>query len=169
MAALVAIILGSKSDRGIIKESGLINTLESMGIECEISCISAHRNPEELVQYVNAKRNSVDVFIAAAGMSAALPGAIAAYTGALTPVIGVALPSDEFPNCMDAAISITRMPPGVPVNFTGFGVPGLKNAAISAAQIIATNSASTRIALKKYITENTKPAQLCVEISGEEV
>lgn len=163
MTMLVAIVLGSKSDRKIVDESGLIKTLNSMGIECEISYISAHRNPKELVEYVNARRYSVDVFIAAAGMSAALPGAIAAYTGAITPVIGVALPSNEFPNCMDAAISITRMPPGMPVNFTGSGIPGLKNAAISAAQILAVGSEEMKARLNKYITDNTKSAQIRVE------
>ncbi len=164
----VAIVLGSESDRKIVDESGLTDTLDVMGIGWEMSYISAHRNSEALMGYVLAGSATVDVFIAAAGMSAALPGAITAICGGITPVIGVPLPSTEFPDCQDAMLSMLRMPPGMPVIVPGIGKSGLKNAAIAAAQILAIGSNDTAGKLCGYMDNTAKPAQQCVERSRAE-
>ena len=87
MEPYVAIILGSESDRKILDESEMTKDLDAVGIAWEISYISAHRNPRDLEDYVGG--HAITTFIAAAGMSAALPGAIAAITKAVVPVIGV--------------------------------------------------------------------------------
>lgn len=162
----VAIILGSKSDRDIVDESGLTKVLDAVGIPWEISYISAHRNPRELENYIDG--HAIDVCIAAASMSAALPGAIAAIKR-LVPVIGVPLPSNEFPECQDALLAMVQMPPGMPVLVPGIGKTGLGKAAIAAAQIRAVGSPEASNALDKYLSSNTKKAQLGVDSSWKEV
>lgn len=166
MGSFVAIILGSKSDRSIVDESGLMGVLEILGIPWEISYISAHRNPHDLENYIDS--HAINVCIAAAGMSAALPGAIAAVNR-IVPVIGVPLPSDEFPDCRDALLAMVQMPPGMPVLVPGIKKTGLGKAAIAAAQILAVGSPEVRNALEQYLSSNTKKAQVSVDSSWEEV
>lgn len=107
----VAILMGSKSDTSIAEKTSM--ALEEAGIAHEMRVISAHRNPNELDEYV--RNSDALLFIAIAGLSAALPGAIAARTR--KPVIGV--PVSTSLGGLDALLSIAQMPPGVPVACVG--------------------------------------------------
>jgi len=107
----VAILMGSKSDTSIAEKTSM--ALEEAGIAHEMRVISAHRNPNELDEYV--RNSDALLFIAIAGLAAALPGAIAARTR--KPVIGV--PVSTALGGLDALLSIAQMPPGVPVACVG--------------------------------------------------
>jgi 5-(carboxyamino)imidazole ribonucleotide mutase len=133
---LVSVVMGSKSDEGHLK--GLFGQLDQLGISWEKRVISAHRQPEKLGRYVNdAERRGIRVFIAAAGLSAALPGVIASAT--LRPVIGIPVPAGPLQG-VDALLSIVQMPGGIPVATVGLGSNGPKNAAHLAAQILSLNN-----------------------------
>ena len=122
----VAIIMGSESDRHIAK--GAIEILEKDSIEYDIQVISAHRNPEELDKYL--KNSDADIFIAIAGLSAALPGVIASRTSKV--VIGV--PVSSKLGGLDALLSTIQMPKGVPV--ASVGIDNGVNAALLAVRIL---------------------------------
>ncbi|MEA1966427.1 MAG: AIR carboxylase family protein [Euryarchaeota archaeon] len=107
----IAIILGSESDMDIADQ--VTGVLDGSGYDYDLQIISAHRNPEKLDDYV--KGSDALVFIAIAGLSAALPGVVAARTG--KPVIGV--PVSKKLGGLDALLSIAQMPPGVPVACVG--------------------------------------------------
>lgn len=107
----IAIILGSESDMDIADQ--VIGVLDGDGYDYDLQVISAHRNPEKLDDYVRG--SDALVFIAIAGLSAALPGVVAARTG--KPVIGV--PVSKKLGGLDALLSIAQMPPGVPVACVG--------------------------------------------------
>ena len=128
MSPKVAIIMGSKSDQAVADTA--IAVLEEHHIPYEVQVLSAHRNPAELDQYVTANEDSVAVFIAIAGLSAALPGVIAAKTA--KPVIGVPVSGRLLG--LDALLSMVQMPPGVPVGVVG--VDNGKNAALLAIRIL---------------------------------
>lgn len=123
---LVSIIMGSTSDRGIAEKAASI--LEKKEIPYEMKVISAHRNPNKLDNYV--EKTDSKVFIAVAGLSAALPGVIASRTE--MPVIGV--PVEAKLNGLDALLSIVQMPPGVPV--ATVGIDNAQNAAYLAIRIL---------------------------------
>ncbi|MEM2608601.1 MAG: 5-(carboxyamino)imidazole ribonucleotide mutase [Thermoproteota archaeon] len=125
--AKVAVVIGSKSDEELGKN--IIGFLESFGVECDYRILSAHRNPDELDEFV--KNSDAEVFIAVAGLSAALPGVIASKT--VKPVIGV--PKEVKLGGLDALLSIVQMPPGIPV--ATVGIDNWKNAAILAVEILA--------------------------------
>jgi 5-(carboxyamino)imidazole ribonucleotide mutase len=136
----VAVILGSKSDEPTIQET--MDLLAEFGIEAELVVASAHRNPERLREYVlGAAEQGVELFIAAAGGAAALPGAIAALS--TLPVIGVPLTSSALGG-VDALYAVSQMPPGVPVACMAVGVWGARNAAVFAAQILGLKYATIR-------------------------
>ncbi len=124
----VAIIMGSKSDQAVADTA--IAVLEEHSIPYEVQVLSAHRNPEELDRYVKESEDSVAVFIAIAGLSAALPGVLAAKT--TKPVIGVPVSGPLLG--LDALLSMVQMPPGVPVGVVG--VDNGKNAALLALRIL---------------------------------
>lgn len=125
--------MGSESDREVM--AVCIEELEKLGLQGELVVQSAHRQPKATVEYVEgALQRGAKVFIAGAGMSAALPGFIASLT--TKPVIGVPLASG-LPGGIDALYSIAQMPPGVPVATVAIGKAGAKNAAILAAEILA--------------------------------
>ncbi len=124
----VAIIMGSKSDQAVADTA--IAVLEEHSIPYEVQVLSAHRNPEELDRYVKESEDSVAVFIAIAGLSAALPGVLAAKTA--KPVIGVPVSGTLLG--LDALLSMVQMPPGVPVGVVG--VDNGKNAALLALRIL---------------------------------
>ncbi len=132
-AAFVGILIGSESDREAIQPAA--TELEERGIAYELEVRSAHRNPREVAEYAeSAAGRGVRVIIAGAGMAAALPGVVAAYTE--LPVIGVPLTSSKsVMGGLDALLSIAQMPPGVPVACVS--VNGARNAAILAARILA--------------------------------
>ena len=127
----VAVIMGSKSDLNKVEPA--INLLKEFGVSVDVRCYSAHRTPEELIEFVNvANVNGTEVIIAAAGMAAALPGVIASKT--VLPVIGLPISGSTLDG-MDALLSICQMPPGIPV--ATVAINGAKNAAYLALQIIA--------------------------------
>ncbi len=154
----VIVILGSESDRSLLDDSKALEFFREVGMPFELSYISAHRHATELTKYcVKKVENGTEVFIAAAGMAAALPGAVAAAIDGRCPVIGVALPSPEFMDAMDALLAITRMPPGVPVLCAGIGKAGLKNAAIAACQIVGLGDPDVCKKTRDWILQNKKP------------
>ena len=148
----VLIILGSKSDADVGKSAAKI--LEEFGVEHEILVASAHRTPDLLRDLV--RNTPAKVFIAIAGLSAALPGTIAAHT--LKPVIGV--PVSGKLN-LDSILSTTQMPPGIPV--AAVGLDRGENAAILATQILALRDErlaeklkEQREAMKKWVLEDSR-------------
>jgi 5-(carboxyamino)imidazole ribonucleotide mutase len=132
-APLVGIVMGSQSDMPAMEKAA--KELQARGIDHEVRVMSAHRDPETVASYAkNAKMRGLKVIIAGAGLSAALPGVVAAHTE--LPVIGVPLTSSmSVGGGLDALLSIAQMPPGVPVACVG--VDNAKNAAVLAARILA--------------------------------
>ena len=131
-APRVGIVMGSKSDMEAMEKAG--KELEGRGILYEIRVMSAHREPDVVDDYAkNAHMRGLRVIIAGAGVSAALPGAVAAHTD--LPVIGVPLSGRlSAAGGLDAILSIVQMPPGVPVACVG--LDNARNAAILAVQIL---------------------------------
>ncbi|HKG43345.1 MAG TPA: 5-(carboxyamino)imidazole ribonucleotide mutase [Gaiellaceae bacterium] len=130
---MVGILVGSDSDRERMQPA--LEELASRGIAHELEVRSAHRNPDAVAEYARgARARGIRVLIAGAGLAAALPGAVAAQTD--LPVIGVPLRSSlSVLDGLDALLSISQMPPGVPV--AAVGVDNARNAAALAARIIA--------------------------------
>jgi 5-(carboxyamino)imidazole ribonucleotide mutase len=128
----VGIVMGSKSD--LERMQAAAEELDKRGILNEVRVMSAHRDPDVVADYAkNAKLRGLVVIIAGAGLSAALPGVVAAHTP--LPVIGVPLTSSKsIAGGLDALLSIAQMPPGVPVACVG--VDNARNAAILAARIL---------------------------------
>ncbi|HMD56532.1 MAG TPA: 5-(carboxyamino)imidazole ribonucleotide mutase [Solirubrobacteraceae bacterium] len=129
----VGIVMGSKSDMEAMEKAA--RELEERGILHEMRVMSAHREPDLVAEYAkNARMRGLRVIIAGAGISAALPGAVAAHTD--LPVIGVPLSGRlSAAGGLDAILSIVQMPPGVPVGCVG--LDNARNAAILAAQILS--------------------------------
>ena len=130
---LVGIVMGSKSDMAAMEAAE--KELGERGIRSETRVMSAHREPDVVADYArNAKLRGLRVIIAGAGLSAALPGVVAAHSE--LPVIGVPLTSrTSVAGGLDALLSIAQMPPGVPVACVG--VDNARNAAVLAARILA--------------------------------
>ncbi len=150
--AKVGIVMGSKTDRDIVKPA--IDMLERLGIDYEVSIISAHRNPEKLREYgLKAEEQGFEVIIAAAGAAAHLPGILASWT--TVPIIGVPLPTSELKG-VDALLSIAQMPAGVPVACVGIGTSGAKNAALLAAQILGIQHKEVKEAYQRYKKEQAE-------------
>lgn len=129
---LVGIVMGSASDMETMEKAA--SELQGRGIPHEINVMSAHREPDTVAQYAKAaKSRGLRVIIAGAGISAALPGAVAAHTD--LPVIGVPLSGRlTAAGGLDAILSIVQMPPGVPVACVG--LDNARNAGVLAAQIL---------------------------------
>ena len=114
---LVGIVMGSKSDADVMQPA--LDVLDQLGIEYEVSVISAHRTPEKARQYgVSARGSGLEVIIAGAGGAAHLPGVLASWT--TLPVIGVPIPTSDIKG-LDALLSIVQMPAGVPVACVALG------------------------------------------------
>lgn len=152
MAVDVLIVLGSKSDSEVGNKAGEI--LDQFNIPHEMVVASAHRTPDLLRDLV--RNTTAKVFIAVAGLSAALPGTIAAHT--TKPVIGV--PVSGKLN-LDAILSVSQMPPGVPV--AAVGLDRGENAAILAVEILALKDERLteklrdhREAMKKFVLEDSR-------------
>jgi phosphoribosylaminoimidazole carboxylase PurE protein len=128
----VGIVMGSKSDMPAMEAAA--EELRKRGIGHEVRVMSAHREPDTVADYAkNAQMRGLRVIIAGAGLSAALPGVVAAHTA--LPVIGVPLTSSKsVAGGLDALLSIAQMPPGVPVACVG--VDNARNAAVLAARIL---------------------------------
>ena len=132
----VMIIMGSESDKPVMEESQ--KYLRYFVIENELGIASAHRTPDKVRELcITAQENGFGVIIAAAGMAAALPGVVSAYTS--LPVLGVPL-DGGLAGGIDALYSIVQMPAGLPVGTLAVGKAGARNAAILAARILALSS-----------------------------
>ncbi len=142
----VMIIMGSKTDESVMKESQ--HWLNWFGINNEMIVASAHRNPDKVRELmVTAKENGYGCVIAAAGMAAALPGVCAAYTS--LPVLGVPL-DGGLPGGIDALYSIVQMPAGLPVGTLAVGKAGARNAAVMAARIFALSESAIAQKLEEF-------------------
>ncbi|MES2014323.1 MAG: 5-(carboxyamino)imidazole ribonucleotide mutase [Patescibacteria group bacterium] len=134
----VGIIMGSDSDLPVMKAA--LEVLHDLGVESEITALSAHRAPEAVAEYSKtAVERGLKVIIAGAGVAAHLPGVIAAFTP--LPVIGVPIKSSGTAG-IDSLFAIAQMPPGVPV--ATVAINGAKNAGILAAQMISTGDMALR-------------------------
>jgi 5-(carboxyamino)imidazole ribonucleotide mutase len=152
MTALVGIILGSQSDWETMSNASA--TLDTLGIEHEVSIISAHRTPDKLVDYCRtAGDRGLKVLITAAGLAAGLPGAAAALTS--LPVLGVPMYS-KATGGMDALMAMVQMPGGVPVGTLAIGKPGAVNSAVLAASILALSDSTIRQALDDFRSRQTQ-------------
>jgi len=154
MSPSVGIVMGSDSDMPVMQKAG--DVLERFAIEYEIEVMSAHRKPQRVAEYaVSAADRGLKVIIAGAGLAAHLPGVVAAHTH--LPVIGVPLYQEGLAGA-DALYSCVQMPPGVPVATVAIG--GSKNAAVLAAQIIATGDESLTQKLRSFKQELTEGLKL---------
>jgi 5-(carboxyamino)imidazole ribonucleotide mutase len=153
MDPVVGIVMGSDSDMPVMEKAGKV--LDRFGVRWEIEVMSAHRKPRRVADYAStAEERGLKVIIAGAGLAAHLPGVIAAHTS--LPVIGVPLYQEGLAGA-DALYSCVQMPPGVPVATVAIG--GAKNAAVLAAQIIASGDEDLREklrAFKKELAEGLK-------------
>ena len=143
--AKVGIVMGSDSDLKVMSKAA--DMLEELGIEYEITIISAHRQPDALIEWARGAE-ARDVKVMIAGMAAALPGMCAALFA--LPVIGVPLSGKNLDG-MDAVFSIMQMPPGVPV--ATVAIDGAKNAAILAAKILAASDETILEKIKAYTAD----------------
>lgn len=145
--ARVGIVMGSDSDLKIMSKAA--DMLDKLGVDYEMTIISAHRAPDVFFDYAKgAEEKGFKVIIAGAGMAAHLPGMCAAIFP--MPVIGIPMSGKNLDG-VDALYSIVQMPPGIPV--ATVAIDGAANAAILAAKIIATSDAKVLEALKKYSGE----------------
>ena len=130
---VVGIIFGSDSDVPTVEAA--VKMLKEFELGYEVRVLSAHRTPDLVAEYARSAANrGLKVILAAAGMSAALPGVVAAHTP--LPVIGIPVASGALAG-IDALLAISQMPPGVPVAAVTIGSPGAKNAALLAVRILA--------------------------------
>lgn len=142
----VAVVLGSDSDYPVIQD--MIKILKDFAIDQELIVSSAHRSPDRTHQFAAAlEERGVQVVIACAGAAAHLAGVIAAHT--ILPVIGVPIDSSPL-NGMDALLSTSMMPAGIPVATMAIGKAGAANAAVLAAQILARSDPELAERLHEY-------------------
>jgi 5-(carboxyamino)imidazole ribonucleotide mutase len=140
----IGIIMGSDSDLPVMKEAA--DVLSDLGLEYELTVVSAHRTPDRMYEYAKqAKKRGIRVIIAGAGGAAHLPGMVAAITA--LPVIGVPVKSSKLSG-QDSLYSIVQMPPGVPV--ATVAIDGAKNAGILAAQILAASDEAILAKVQDY-------------------
>jgi phosphoribosylaminoimidazole carboxylase PurE protein len=143
---LVAVVLGSDSDYPVIQD--MIRILTDFQIPYELTVTSAHRSPDRTHRYaVTLEDRGIQVVIACAGAAAHLAGVLASHT--ILPVIGVPIDSSPLKG-MDALLSTSMMPAGVPVATMAIGKAGASNAAVLAAQILARGNAELASRIKEY-------------------
>ena len=144
----IGIIMGSKSDWPVMEKAGKI--LDELGINYEITIVSAHRTPHRMFTYATeARKKGLKIIIAGAGGAAHLPGMVASLT--TLPVIGVPIKSSNSIDGWDSMLSILQMPDGVPV--ATVAINGAKNAGILAAEIIGTTNETIAKKLQIYKEE----------------
>ena len=161
MSTQVAIVMGSDSDFNVMKAAG--EALKKLGVEFEISVVSAHRTPEAMAEFASkARGRGIRVIIAGAGGAAHLPGMVAAYTE--LPVIGVPVPVGALQG-EDALLSIVQMPKGVPVATVAIG--NAWNAGVLAAQILGVKEEKVLDKIREYKNElKSVVAQMKLDTSG---
>ncbi len=129
----VGVVMGSDSDWAVVKDA--VKTLDAFAVAYEVKVLSAHRTPRLAQRYAaNAARRGIKALIAAAGGAAHLAGTLAANT--VLPVIGIPIQSGALGG-LDALLSTVQMPAGIPVATVALGSAGAVNAAVLAAQILA--------------------------------
>lgn len=139
----VAIIVGSESDMDKIKDSFTI--FKNFGIDFDFKILSAHRTPEDTIEFVkSSENNGVEVFICGAGLSAHLPGVVASHT--TLPVIGI--PFDVKLNGLDSLLSIVNMPQDIPVG--SVGIDSSRAGALFAVEILSIKYTYLKDRLKEY-------------------
>jgi len=162
---LVGVVMGSKSDYEVL--SAAVEILRTLQIPHEAKVVSAHRTPDLLFQYAETARSrGLRVVIAGAGGAAHLPGMLAAKT--LVPVLGVPVVATQL-NGLDSLLSIIQMPRGVPVGTLAIGKAGAANAALLAAEILATTDAALYERLAAWRAARTREvldAELDQELPG---
>jgi 5-(carboxyamino)imidazole ribonucleotide mutase len=145
MAIQVGIIMGSKSDLPIMSEAAIV--LEELGVEYELTVVSAHRTPHRMVEYAeSAKNRGLKVIIAGAGGAAHLPGMVASLT--TLPVLGVPIKSSNSIDGWDSVLSILQMPGGIPV--ATLALNGARNAGILAASILGAFNEDISLKLSSF-------------------
>jgi 5-(carboxyamino)imidazole ribonucleotide mutase len=149
---LVGILMGSNSDWETMEHAA--KTLEELGVPHEVRVLSAHRTPDELLEYAaTAEKRGLEVLIAAAGGAAHLAGVTAAKT--ILPVLGVPMESASLKG-MDSLLSTVQMPSGIPVGTLAIGKPGAINAALLATAILGVKLPEYREAIRKYRATQAK-------------
>ena len=142
----ISILMGSESDLETVNET--ISVLKDFKINFQAKVLSAHRTPKEVAQYVQkASKSGTKVFIAAAGMSAALAGVVAAHT--ILPVIGIPIETKNLKG-IDSLLSTVQMPAGIPVACMAIGKSGAKNAALFALEILGVSDTKIKTKLINY-------------------
>jgi len=158
---LVGIVMGSNSDVERLK--GAFDVLKELEVPFEVTIASAHRTPNDVVNYAKkARGRGIMVIIAAAGLSAALPGVLASHT--TLPVIGLPLEAGPLKG-MDALLAIAQMPPGIPVSTVGIGQA--VNAALLAVQILSVQDASWSKKIAQYREKASKKVSTAREALAE--
>jgi phosphoribosylaminoimidazole carboxylase PurE protein len=143
---LVVIVFGSQND--LVFAEAAKEILEKFGVPYSVEVMSAHRSLDKTIEFAEtAEEKGIRVIIACAGMSAHLPGVVAAKT--ILPVIGVPLPTSEIKG-VDSLYSMVQMPGGVPVGTMAIGKAGVKNAAIFAIEIISLSDDNLKKKLKEF-------------------
>ncbi|HSM14702.1 MAG TPA: 5-(carboxyamino)imidazole ribonucleotide mutase [Thermoanaerobaculia bacterium] len=151
-APKIGILMGSKNDWGVMSEAQKI--CQELGIPCEARVLSAHRTPDEALDYAaNAAERGIRVLIAGAGGAAHLPGVLAAKT--LLPVLGVPIDSSPLQG-FDALLAIVQMPKGIPVGTLAVGKAGAGNAALLAAEILALGDDALRERIAAWRAERKR-------------
>lgn len=157
--AKISILMGSQSDLETVSEA--VNVLKEFKADFEVRVLSAHRTPKEVAQYVEAApKKGTKVFIAAAGMSAALAGVVASHT--TLPVIGIPIETKNLKG-LDSLLSTVQMPPGIPVACMSIGKSGAKNAALFALEILGLSDAKITAGLVNY------KKQMCLKIKQTKI
>jgi 5-(carboxyamino)imidazole ribonucleotide mutase len=150
----IAIIMGSKSDLAVMQDAA--DVLKELGVDYEITVVSAHRTPDRMFSYARAAADrGLKVIIAGAGGAAHLPGMVASLTH--LPVIGVPVKSSNSIDGWDSILSILQMPNGIPVATVALNAA--KNAGILAAQILSTADETLVANLIKYKEELKKKVE----------
>lgn len=155
---MVGIIMGSDSDLPIMKQAA--DVLTELGIDFELTIVSAHRTPERMFDYArNARKRAISVIIAGAGGAAHLPGMVAALTP--LPVIGVPVKSSNSIDGWDSILSILQMPNGIPV--ATVALDAAKNAGLLAARIIGSSNATVADKMETYQANLQKAVEEKIE------
>jgi 5-(carboxyamino)imidazole ribonucleotide mutase len=150
--AVVGVVMGSDSDWPVMEAAVVV--LEELGVACEVDVVSAHRMPEEMVEYGrSAESRGLRVIVAGAGGAAHLPGMAASMTP--LPVFGVPMNTHALEG-KDSLLSIMQMPAGIPVGTLAIGKPGATNAALLAAAVLALSDAKIAKRLDAWRARQTK-------------
>ena len=150
--ALVAVIMGSKSDWEVMRQAAEVLAKFEIPHECRV--LSAHRTPVQTAEYVSAAESrGIEVIIAAAGGAAHLAGVCAAHT--ILPVLGVPMESASLKG-LDSLLSTVQMPAGIPVGTLAIGPAGARNAALLAVAILAVGRPALRDRLRQFRAEQSE-------------